>query len=99
MSIELNSTIPCPVCNRVFTKRHYNQRYCCGECTAEMVRRNSKKRGQERTEKERETRRKRKKGKSELARINQLARAAGMSYGRYVELETRAKVKVERRTV
>ena len=49
----------------------------------------------ERAEKAR-ARRKRRKGMSELARINQLAKAAGMTYGRYVELETRAMVRVER---
>lgn len=64
-----------------------------------MAREKSRVRNAELKEKAKKPRNKRKRGRSELSRINQLARAAGMSYGKYVELELRGMVRVERSKV
>jgi len=98
MSKKAKNTAKCPTCKMTFTKGHHNQHYCCDECARAMARAHARERDKAKAEKAK-AKKKKKKEMSELARINQLARAAGMSYGRYVELETRAKVKVERRTV
>lgn len=88
MSKEKNNA-SCPICNRIFIKGHYNQRYCGEECAAEMTRRNSRARDELRRAEDKKKRGKRKKEMSELARINQLARTAGMTYGKYILMQSK----------
>ena len=75
----------------IFIKQNYNQRYCCDEC---------RRKGNQRKARERYRQQiaaKQKNKKPTLADINSKARAAGMTYGKYMAQEYGKQVKVERR--
>lgn len=81
----------CGNCGLIFEKQNYNQRYCCDAC---------RRKGNSRKSKERyrlQKIAKQKNKKPTLADINNKARAAGMTYGKYMAQEYGKQVKVERR--
>ena len=84
--------IRCENCGLIFEKQHHNQRYCCDECRRKGNRRKTKERY-----KQQKAVRKIKNKKPTLSEINNKARAAGMTYGKYMAQEYGKQVKVERR--
>jgi len=84
----------CQECGKIFVKQTNNQRYCCEECKRIGQRRKS--REYQKMNYVRKGQPKKKRPPS-LAEINQRARAAGMTYGKYMAKEYGKLVKVERR--
>lgn len=79
----------CETCGKVFMKKARNQRYCCPKCRGENMEVRERKRDRERAryfskKKEALDEEIRKRSKPDLAQIENAARAAGMSYGRYI---------------
>ena len=86
--------ISCENCGLIFEKQNYNQHYCCDACR----RQGNKRKSQERYRQQKAlNQRKKKNKKPTLSEINQRARAAGMTYGKYMAQEYGKQVKVERR--
>lgn len=84
----------CEECGKIFAKKTTNQRYCCPECQRAGRRRKAREYYllEKRTKKA-----KGKKRPPSLTEINKKARAAGMTYGKYMAKEYGKLVKVERR--
>lgn len=86
--------IRCDGCGLIFEKQNYNQHYCCDECR----RQGYLKKQRERYRQQKALKQKMQKNKKPtLSEINQRARAAGMTYGKYMAQEYGKQVKVERR--
>lgn len=84
----------CEYCDLIFEKKKNNQRYCCPECSkAGRLRKSRDYHRAERLAKQKQKENK----KPTLSDINQRARAAGMTYGKYMAQEYSKQVKVERR--
>lgn len=84
----------CEECGLIFEKKRNNQRYCCPECSkAGRLRKSRENHRAARLAKQRQA----KNRKPTLSEINQKARAAGMTYGKYMAQEYGKQVKVERR--
>ena len=76
--------IKCKCCGKYFEHHNYCKKYCSPECTKAA----RKKREQQYWEDKKEQQYDEKKDpKSALSEINSLARAAGMSYGKYVAMK------------
>ena len=87
----------CQECGKTFTKRRSNQRYCCEECCRlGTLRRNRASYNRRYAEAKKKGKGKKKK-LSTLAEINQLARDAGMTYGKYMALQYGKLVRVRRK--
>lgn len=94
--------IACKECGSVFMAKRHNASYCCDECRHKgKLKRNAKSRQrrqeEEKKQREQEKKVKKRKRKSSLAVVNERARAAGMTYGKYMAQEYAQMVKVERR--
>lgn len=86
--------VRCENCGLIFEKQHHRQAYCCDACRQQGKRRKQTERYRQLKELNQS---KRKNKKPTLADINSKARAAGMTYGKYMAQEYGKQVKVERR--
>ena len=74
----------CGICGKEFEVKAKNQRYCCCECKSKATK-IAQAKGREKT---REAKKK-KTEKLSVTEIDKLAKAAGMSYGKYISMTER----------
>lgn len=94
----------CKECGSTFMAKRHNTSYCCEKCKHKGKLKNNAASRQRRLEEEKrqkeqeeKARKKKRKRKSDLAAVNERARAAGMTYGKYMAQEYAQMVRVERR--